>query len=124
MNYKFNPASEVYSGCIPKTQDDQGYGFITGDEGVRFFCSITKKQCKGEAGNALLCQMCGGTGDTNQFVNKSMGFEQTFNFYLSFRSTRKFLKESNNLRGNDGLLDKFLFISTKPVFNKSLAKRK
>ena len=103
--------------------DNKGYGLITGDEGERFFSSITMKQSKGEAEKALLCQLWGGRGDTNQLVNGSRGFEKTSISACLFIQPECFLKEINQLRGNDGLMDRFLVISAKPVFYKSASIR-
>ena len=103
--------------------DNKGYGLITGDEGQRFLSSISMKQSKGEAEKALLCQLWGGRGDSNLLANGSRGFDRTSMSTCIFIQPECLLKEITNLRGNDGLLDRFLVLAAKPVFYKSAAMR-
>ncbi|XP_045161986.2 uncharacterized protein LOC123526803 [Mercenaria mercenaria] len=107
------------SAGIQKHQtDNKGYGIITGDEGHRFMSSITMKQSKGESEKALLCKLWGGRGDANVLANGVRGFDRTSMSACVFIQPEPLLKELVNLKGNDGLMDRFLLISAKPVFHK------
>lgn len=97
---------------------NKGYGLITGDEGHRFLSSVNIKQNKGEAEKALLCKLWGGKGDTNALANGVRGFNSTSISAAVFIQPEPLLKELKSLIGADGLLDRFLFIAAKPVFNK------
>lgn len=98
---------------------NKGYGLITSDEGHQFISSFNVKQSKGEAEKSLLCKMWGGRGDTNTLVGGDRGFKSTSMSMCLFIQPEPLITELVGLKGNDGLLDRFLFFVTKPVFNKS-----
>ena len=74
------------------------------------------KQSKGEAENALLCQLWGGRGDINLSANGIHGFDRTSMSTCVVIQPACFLKEIDNLRGNDALLKRYLVLSAKAVF--------
>ena len=79
------------------------------------------KQSKDEAEKALLCRLWGGRGDTNLSANCIHGFDRTSMSTCVFIQPVCFLKEIDNLRGNDALLNRYLLLSAKAVFYKNAA---
>ena len=93
-----------------------GYAFITGDEGERFLATISQKQKQGEPGRALLCKMWTGKGDSTCLSSGKRGFDKTSMSTCIFLQPHVVLHEMIQLCMGDGLLDRFMVFSCKPVF--------
>lgn len=105
---------------IQKNQSENGgYGLITGDEGERFLCSVNNKQKQGESERALLCKMWNGKGDTSTLSYGNRGFDKTSMSACIFIQPYTFIQELIVLNCEDGLMDRFLVFSARPVFKKT-----
>jgi hypothetical protein len=93
-----------------------GYAFITGDEGERFIATISQKQKQGEPERALLCKMWTGKGDSTCLSSGKRGFDKTSMSTCIFLQPYVVLHEMIQLCMDDGLLDRFMMCSCKPVF--------
>ena len=113
-----NISLETYTTAgIQKLQTDNGgYGLITGDEGERFLSTITQKQKQGESERALLCKMWNGKGDSSMLSSGARGFSKTSMSAYILIQPQTFIQELIQLNADDGLIDRFLFFSDKPVF--------
>ena len=111
------------AGIQTHQKKNRDYGLITGDEGHRFLSSIAYKQSKGEAERALLCKLWGGKGDSNVLSSGTRGFDRTSISSCIFIQPQPFISELMSLNGEDGLLDRFLIFTAKPVFNSTAVVR-
>ena len=92
------------------------YAFITGDDGERFLATISQKQKQEEPEKALLCKMWTGKGDSTCLSSGKRGFDKTSMSTCIFLQPHVVLHELVQLCMDDGLLDRFMMCSCKPVF--------
>ena len=113
---KITLESYTTAGIQRNQQQNGGYGIITGDEGEMFLLSITQKQKQGESERALLCKMWNSKGDATMLASGSRSFNKTSMSACIFIQPQVFVQELMQLSFDDGLIDRFLVFSSKPVF--------
>ena len=75
------------------------------------------KQSKGEGERTFLCKMWQGRGDTSTLSTGERGFARTSMSFCIFIQPQPLLIELMAMGGDDGLMDRFIFIASKPVVN-------
>lgn len=121
QKYGFKICIESYTtaGIHKQQQDSGGYGFIASDEGERFLSLVNQKQRQGESERALLCKMWQGKGDSTTLSTGTRGFSSTSMSTCILIQPHNLMHELLQLSGDDGIMDRFLIVSARPVFNKT-----
>ena len=96
-----------------------GFGLICSDEGERFLSLVNHKQRQGESERALLCKFWQGKGDSAVLSNGTRGFQKTSMSACILIQPHNFMTELLSIQGDDGLLDRFLVLSARPVFKRT-----
>ena len=114
-------ALETYTtaGIHKHQQESGGYGFITSDEGERFLALVNQKQRQGDSERALLCKMWTGKGDSATLSTGTRGFATTSMSACILIQPHNLMHELLQMSGDDGIMDRFLIISARPVFKKT-----
>lgn len=106
--------SYTHAGMLAHLDVSGGYGLLASEEGIRVLSGIQGKQLKNEGERQFLCKTWGGKGDWTLLREKERGFSKTSLGILLFVQPQPLMAELRHLDGDDGLLDRFLFITAKP----------
>lgn len=123
------PAGEVYQKATGKSllienytqaglqthqSENDGYGLLSSDEGMRVLQAIHGKQLKNEGERAFLCKSWNGMGDYTVLREQERGYSATALGMLLFLQPDPFLGEMRHFKEDDGFLDRICISNTKP----------
>lgn len=103
--------------------ENAGRAILTSDEGHRLLAAINSKQMRQEAERALLNKLWGGVGDSTVLLGEDRGFKRTAFSMAILIQPSPLMSEMIHLGGEDGFMDRLLFLTDRPRLNKATTMR-